>query len=293
MTSRGWFLFASMCVLWGIPYLLIKVAVAGVQPPVVVFARTLIGAILLLPFAFRGGPPTWLRRHWKPLLAFTVLEIMGPWWLLSSAEQQLTSSTTGLLVAATPIIAVLAARERPTLARLIGLVTGFGGVALLAAPELTGGSPWAIAQVLLTAVCYATAPMIVARSMSDVPSLPMTAVCLTVAAIVYAPLAALTWPDRVPSVQVLGALLALGAVCTGLAMAMFFALIREIGPTRAVVIAFVNPAVALAAGVAILGEPLTTSIVVGFVAILVGSALATVTGRRVAEPAVVAAQPDP
>ena len=107
MTGRGWVLFAAMSFLWGIPYLLIKVAVEGVSVPVLVFARTAVGAAVLLPLAFRAGRPTWLRERWRPLLAFAVIEIMVPWGLLSDAERHLTSSMTGLLIAASPILAVL------------------------------------------------------------------------------------------------------------------------------------------------------------------------------------------
>jgi drug/metabolite transporter (DMT)-like permease len=152
-------------------------------------------------------------------------------------------------------------------------------VAVLAAPELRGGEPWAIAEVLLVAVCYATAPIIAARKLNDVPALPMTAVCLTAAALVYTPPAILTWPDALPATEVLLALAGLALICTALAFLVFFALIREVGPSRALVFTYVNPAVAVAAGVAVLGEPLTAAILVSFVLILGGSVLATTRPR--------------
>ena len=110
MSRRGWVLFAAMCVLWGIPYLLIKVAVAEVSVAVLVFARTALGALVLLPLAARPGAVTVVRAHWRALLVFALVEIIGPWALLSDAERVLDSSLTGLLVAAVPIIAVLAGR---------------------------------------------------------------------------------------------------------------------------------------------------------------------------------------
>jgi drug/metabolite transporter (DMT)-like permease len=280
MSGRGWVLFAAMSILWGIPYLMIKVAVEGVSVPMVVFARTAVGAAILLPLALRAGRPTWLRERWRPLLAFAVIEIMIPWGLLSDAEQHITSSMTGLLIAATPIIAVLVGRltgdaERLGPARWAGLAIGLAGVAVLAGPALGDGSPWAIVEVLLVAVCYATAPIIAARRLADVPALPMTAVCLAGAALVYAPPAVLTWPQTLPDGRVLAALAGLAVLCTALAFLVFFALIREVGPSRALVFTYVNPAVAVTAGVLVLGEPLTASILVSFALILAGSVLAT------------------
>ncbi|GAA1289996.1 DMT family transporter [Pseudonocardia aurantiaca] len=274
-----------MSVIWGVPYLMIKVAVEGVSVPVLVFARTAVGAAVLLPLALYqarrgGGQFAGLRRHWRPLAAFAAIEIMVPWWLLSDAERHLTSSMTGLLIAASPIVAAVVGRltgdaERLGPARIAGLAAGLAGVAVLAAPELRSGEPWAIVEVLLVAVCYATAPIIAARKLNDVPALPMTAVCLTGAALVYAPPAVLTWPAALPATEVLVALAGLALVCTALAFLVFFALIREVGPSRALVFTYVNPAVAVAAGVTVLGEPLTAAILVSFVLILGGSVLAT------------------
>jgi drug/metabolite transporter (DMT)-like permease len=283
VSRRGWVLFAAMSVIWGIPYLMIKVAVEGAPVPLVVFARTAIGAAVLLPLALRGGRMAGLRRHWLPLVLFATLEMIVPWFLLTDAERNLTSSTAGLLIAASPIVAVLVAplmgdSDRPTLTRWVGLAVGFAGVAVLAAPELRGGAPLSIAEVLLVATCYAIAPQIAARWLRDVGALPMTAVCLGIAALVYTLPAVVTWPDRMPSTAVLVALAGLAVICTAVAFMVFFALIREVGPARALVFTYVNPAVAVAAGVVVLGEPLTWSILASFGLILAGSVLAT--GRR-------------
>nr|WP_260408107.1 DMT family transporter [Planomonospora venezuelensis] len=273
-------MFVLMSVIWGIPYLMIKVAVDGVSVPVLVFARTAVGAAVLLPLALRGGRMRGVLRHWRPLAAFAAIEIIVPWWLLSDAERHLSSSMAGLLIAASPIVAVLLGRltgdtERLGAVRWAGLAAGLAGVAVLAAPELRGGDPWAIAEVLLTAVCYAIAPLIAARRLKDVPALPMTAACLGLAALVYAPPAAMTWPDALPDGRVLAALAGLALVCTALAFIVFFALIREVGASRALVFTYVNPAVAVAAGVVVLGEPLTAPILASFALILGGSVLAT------------------
>jgi len=286
-----------MCLLWGIPYLMIKVAVAGVSVPVLVFARTGIAALLLLPLAVRPGALASLRAHWRPLLAFAALEIIGPWWLLSDAERHLSSGMTGLLIAAVPIIGVLAARLFGDTTRLgpvrwAGLTLGLAGVLLLAAPHLSGGAAWPVVELLLVAVGYATAPVIAANKLAEVPNLLITASCLSLAALVYAGPAIATWPAELPSTQVLLALGGLAVVCTALAFVLFFELIREVGAPRAMVFTYVNPAVAVAAGVLLLGEPLTALVIVAFALILAGSVLATAR-RREKIPAAVVAQPCP
>jgi drug/metabolite transporter (DMT)-like permease len=283
VSRKGWTLFAVMCLLWGIPYLFIKVAVGGVSVPVVVFARTAIGAVLLLPLALRSGRLDTLRRHWRPLAVFTVLEIIAPWGLLSQAEQRLPSSLAGLLIAAVPIIGVVVARftggtERLSLRRWAGLIIGLAGVVVLAAPDLTGGSGWPVAEILLVAVGYASAPILASRKLTDVPALPMTAACLTAAALVYTPAAIVDWPHRMPSGRVLASLAALGVFCTASAFIVFLRLIREVGTSRAMVFTYINPVVAVAAGVALLGEPLTVTIITSFVLIITGCILAT--GRQ-------------
>jgi drug/metabolite transporter (DMT)-like permease len=276
-------LFTAMSVIWGVPYLLIKVADEGVAVPVLVFARVAVGSAVLLPIAIRRGQIRVLASHWRWLALFAVVEIMLPWALLSDAERRLSSSLTGLLVASVPIIGLVLARltggqERLTVVRWAGLLLGLGGVALLAGPHLTGGGAWPITEVILVALGYATGPLIANRKLSDLPGLGMTAVCLGAAAVVYAPAAALTWPSRMPSAAVLGSLAGLGLLCTAIAFVLFFQLIAELGPARATVITYVNPAVAVALGVTVLGEPLTPAIVAAFVLILAGSVLATRSG---------------
>ncbi|TVZ99579.1 drug/metabolite transporter (DMT)-like permease [Streptomyces sp. BK340] len=292
MTARGWFLFSLMGVVWGIPYLMIKVAVGDLSPAMVVFTRCALGALLLLPFAIRQGRLiSVVRTHWRPMLAFACIEIVGPWFTLTDAERHLSSSTAGLLIAGVPIVGVLLARffgdtERLGARRVAGLALGLAGVAVLTVPHLTGGDARSLGEVLLTVLGYATAPLIAARWLKDVPTLQLTAPCLTLAALVYAPAAAATWPSTVPSGQVLASLAGLGVICTALAFVAFLELIKEVGPTRSTVITYVNPAVAVAAGALFLNEPLTSGILIAFTLILAGSVLATATAgpRRPARP---------
>ncbi len=281
MTARGWFLFSLMGVLWGIPYLMIKVAVDEVSPSTVVFVRCALGAALLLPFAIRqGNLIRVVRQHWRPMLAFAVIEVIGPWWTLTDAERHLSSSTAGLLIAGVPIVSVLLARffgdaERLGARRMTGLGLGLGGVAVLTVPHLTGGNVLSLTEVLITVIGYATAPLIMARHLKQVPTLQLIAPVLLLAALVYAPAAALTRPSTLPSTSALVSLAALGVICTALAFVAFLELIREVGPTRATVFTYVNPAVAVAAGALFLDEHLTPAIAASFALILAGSFLAT------------------
>jgi drug/metabolite transporter (DMT)-like permease len=287
VTRRGWWLFAAMSLIWGIPYLLIKVAVGGVAPPVLVLARVTIGAALLLPIAIRRNELKQLLPHWRWLVLFALVEIVTPWLLLSEAETRLPSSLSGLLIASVPIlVAVLSllsgGSDRLTAVRWAGLLIGLGGVALLVAGGSVHGDAGSVGEVLLVALCYAIGPLIAAQKLSELPSLGITAACLAFAAVLYAPLAALTWPSALPAAKVLAALAGLAVICTAVAFLGFFALIAEAGPARATVITYVNPAVAVALGVLVLGERLTVAMAVAFALILGGSVLATRTGRPVA-----------
>jgi len=283
VSRRGWLLFAAMGVIWGIPYLLIKVADGGVSVPVLVCTRVAIGSLLLLPVAIRGGHLGALRGYIPWLAAFTAVEIVGPFALLSTAERHLPSSTSGLLIAAVPIFSALLAwltrsGDRLTAIRWAGLAIGLAGVALLAGPGAGRGGTLPVILALLTALGYSIGPLIANRKLADLPPVAVNAVCLGTAALLYAPFAALTWPHSRPSPAVLGALAGLGVICTAAGFLVFFALIAEAGPARATVITYINPAVAVVLGVLVLGEHLTAAIVVSFALILGGSVLATRPG---------------
>jgi drug/metabolite transporter (DMT)-like permease len=284
VSRRGWLLFAAMGLIWGVPYLLIKVAVGGVAPPVLVLARVSIGAAILLPIAIRRGELGALRPHWRWLVIFAVVEIITPWLLLSEAETRLPSSLSGLLIAAVPVLVAVLARftgtkDRMSPIRWAGLLVGLGGVALLLGPGAPRGETGQVFEVLAVAVCYAIGPLVASRKLSGLPSIGMTAVCLAFASVVYAPLAALDWPSAVPAAKVLWSIAGLAVVCTAIAFILFFALIGEAGPARASVITYVNPAVAVALGVLVLSERLTLVMAGSFGLILLGSVLATRSGR--------------
>lgn len=284
MSRRGWALLVAVGIIWGVPYLLIKVAVQDVTPPMLVLVRTALGAVVLLPFALRGDGLRALRGRWRAVAAFAVLEIVGPWVLLSNAERTLASSTTGLLVATVPIMAVVLGRlvgDRLPVAgvRWVGLAVGLAGVAVLAGPGSGAAEAWPLVQVLLAALGYAAAPIIAARSLQGVRAVTLTAVCLSLSALVYLPVVLLTGPHPVPGPAALGSLAALGLVCTALAFVLFFRLISEVGAARSTLVAYINPLVAVALGAVVLDEPVTAAVVVAAVLIVAGSAAASVQGR--------------
>ena len=279
MTRRGWILFLAMAVIWGIPYLLIKVAVGDLSPVTVVFLRTAIAAALLVPLAAARGELFPLLARWRPIALYTLVEVAVPWLLLPTAEQRLTSSLAGLLIAAVPLIAAVLGLltrgdDRLDARRVAGLVVGFAGVAALLGLDVSQVDARSVGEVGLVAVGYAIGPMIVARRLSGVPALGVVAASVALTAAVYAPVGLAWLPARLPPLQVLAAVAVLGVVCTALAFVLFFALIAEAGPLRAQAITYVNPAVALALGVALLGEPFTAGIVVGLAMIVIGVLLA-------------------
>lgn len=284
--TRAWLLFAAMALLWGVPYLFIKQAVDSYSPPAIVAGRTLIGALILLPFALRSKAlrPAWSKIGW--VLAFGAIEMAGPFLLLGHAEQTLPSGLTGLLVATVPLFAALIALgggDRSTLrpSRAIGLVIGFAGVfVIVAGPGLAienGGGLIAVGEVLLVAVLYAIAPFIVARKLEGVPALGTITLSLFAVGIFYLPIGLVT-QHEVPTVTSTAALLALAVLCTAVAFIAFFALIERVGPVRAPLFTYVNPVVAIVLGAIVLSEPLTIGLLIGVPLVILGCWLAATGG---------------
>jgi drug/metabolite transporter (DMT)-like permease len=266
--------------------LLIRVAVRHLEPATLVFLRTGIGALLLVPIALARHELQPLVSRWSWLLVYTVVELAIPWVLLSTAEERLPSSLSGLLVAAVPLVgAVLAfsAARRGVGGRgdrlgtrgLVGLFVGLAGVAALVGFDVHGGDIGSVALIAIVVVGYATGPLVLDRRLGDLPVLGVVAASLVLCAAAYAPFAVTHMPARVPSGRVIAAVAVLGVLCTALAFVLFFHLIAEIGPVRATVITYVNPAVAVVLGVVFLHERFSAGTAVGFVLILVGSVLAT------------------
>ncbi|MGA2641973.1 MAG: DMT family transporter [Spirochaetia bacterium] len=280
MARRNVLLFAAMCVIWGIPYLLIRVAVAEITPAMLVFARTAIGALILMPFVIARGGLRGIGRRWIPLLAFAVAEVAGPWLFLFSAEQHISSSLAGLLVSSVPLVGVAIAplfgnRERMGPLGVGGLALGVVGVAAIVGVDFRASDATALIQMALVVIGYAFGPAILSRYLKGVPSVSAIGLSLAACALAYAPLAAAQWPNAMPGAWVLASVGVLAIVCTAVAFMLFFELVAAIGPVRATVITYVNPAVAALLGVAVLNEKFTVGMGIGFALVLGGSILAT------------------
>jgi drug/metabolite transporter (DMT)-like permease len=282
VSRRAWALFVAMSLIWGVPYLLIKIAVAELSPLEVVFARVLIAAVLLLPVALSRGALAGLRPRLGWLVGLALLEVAVPFPLIAAAEQRIASSLTGILISVEPLfIALLALRfdagERVSGLRLVGLLIGLAGVVTLLGLDLGGSASelMGAGMVLLATLCYAGGAMLVQRRLRDVDPLGVSASTLVISVVLLAPWAWWSLPAAPPAPEVLAALVVLGAVCTAIAFILFFALIAAAGPGRAAVITYVNPAVAVALGIVVLGEPITAATVAGFLLIIAGCWLAT------------------
>jgi drug/metabolite transporter (DMT)-like permease len=278
MTKRGWILFLSLGLLWGMPYLLIRIAVLEIDPLVVAGMRTLIGSLLLLPVALHRKALLPAFQQWKWLLAFTVIEISVPWVMLGHAETRLNSSTAGLLIAIVPLFAAVIVsklgHERLEPRRALGLGIGFAGVALLVGLDMRLTDLLAVGATILVALFYAIGPIIINRKLNDVPAIGVITGSLILATVIYAPIAPFLWPEQF-SAAAGWSVLGLGVLCTAAAFMVFFALIAEVGPARATVITYVNTAVAIALGVLVLNEPLTKGMAIGFPLVIIGSILGT------------------
>ena len=294
MSWRTWTTFVVLCVIWGIPYFLIKVALIELSPAVVAWGRIALGAAVLLPIAWHRGVLRPALGHKGALIAFAICELVIPFSTISFAETRISSSLTGVLVATVPLtVAVIAplfgVRERLGPRRVIGLAIGFAGVvALLGIDRLSGAEQWIGAASLIFAVLgYAIGPLIVQRHLAGVDELGATAASLSVAALVLLPFALMSAPTQMPNATSIASVIVLGVVCTALALILFFYLIHAAGASRAAVVAYINPGIAALLGVLVLHEPFGIGLVIGLSMILFGSWLAT-SGKRQADASVAA-----
>ena len=282
MTRKSWSLFAAVGFLWGIPYLLIRVAVRDFSPAMVVFSRVLIGALILVPLALRQKSFGAALKNFKYIFLYAAFEIMGPWFLITKAEMKISSGLAGLLVATVPIWATIYASMTGDKTvwhhkRLMGLVIGFVGlVAVVGIESLSGkNSIWAIFSILVAAVGYALAPNMIMKKLPHVSGLAINALAMTMATVVYAPFAIIQWPTGHVSRDSLLSVIALGIFPTAMAFVVFFAVLKEIGPARASLVTYLNTAFAVVLGVLILSEPLTLGIIIGLPLVLAGSYFAS------------------
>ena len=294
MSRKALVLFLALGVIWGVPYLLIRIAVADYHPVIVAFGRAAIGALVLLPFALRGNGVMAGFRKPGWLILFTLAEISGPWFLIGFAETRVTSSLAGLIIALTPILAavlgVVVSQERLGAGRLIGLALGLAGVAALLGFDEQPVELWPVLALGASALGYALGPIIVVRKLADTDDGAVVVASLIVASVLYLPFVPAYWPARFPLDASL-AVIALAVVCTALAFQLLFALIAEVGASRATVIAYLNPAVAVLLGVAVLGEPFSLALLVGFALIVAGSYFATTRRSERSESTAAAIEP--
>jgi drug/metabolite transporter (DMT)-like permease len=280
MTRRGLVLFTLMSVIWGIPYLFIRVAVAEITPATLVLARTAVAAAILLPIALVRVDLRPILARWRWLVTFAAIEIAVPWVLLGSAEQHLSSSLTGLLIAGVPLVGttfaiVTGGADRLGRAGLLGLLIGLLGVGAIVWGDFATTDAPAVLEVAIVVVCYAVGPAILARRLDGLPAVGVMALSLTLCAVVYVPIAAVQLPAAVPSPNVLAAVAILAVLCTAAGFLVFAALIDEIGPVRSTVITYINPAVAAVLGVLVLNETFSVTMGIGLALVILGSTLAT------------------
>lgn len=298
MTGRAWVAFATVALLWGIPYFLIKVAVADVSPAIVALSRLVLGAVILLPIAWRRGAlgPAWRRLPWVALIGVEYMAVA--WLLIPLGETYISSSLAAVMVACVPLMVILLSlrRERPQPVQLAGLVAGLAGVAIMVGVDVAGRPAELIGAACLVGVviCYAVSPIIISRRLSGTDQIGVISLALAIGAVVEAVPAALTLPRHAPSLTTIGALAGLGVLCTAIAMVVFFLLITEAGPSRATVVTYINPLIAVLLGVIVLGERFTASIAIGGALILAGSWFATRGARpRASQPAPARASTSP
>jgi drug/metabolite transporter (DMT)-like permease len=285
MSRRGWFLFILVGFLWGVPYLFIKVAVNpdnGFTPAVVVCLRTAIGAAILIPLAMRQGQLGAALRGAKYVFAYALLEMIGPWILIGTAEQKIPSGLAGLLVASVPIWATIFASMRGDKTvwqkkRLLGIVMGFIGlIAVVGIESITGSAdPLSIFMVLLASIGYSYAVMMVQSALPDVSGIAINAAAMAMTALFYLPWAIVQWPEHQISAGAIRAVVGLGVLSTGAAFVAFFTLATIIGVARGSLVTYLNTACAVVLGVIILNEPLTVGIVLGLPLVLIGSYFAS------------------
>ncbi len=285
MSRRNLILFILAGFLWGIPYLFIRVAVDsdnGFSPALVVLGRVFIGALILIPISIYDKSFFTAIKGWKYIAVYALFEMVGPWILIGTAEQKISSGLAGLLVSSVPIFSTLIAStygDKSVLQprRLFGIVVGFLGVFLLVGIEsFTGSSdPISILMILAASLGYAFAVIHVTRKMPGASGVAINGIAMAMTAIFYSPALVFLWPDRPISHNAIYSLIALGVFSTGIAFAVFFTVMAEIGPTRASLVTYMNTAFAVVLGVIILNEPLTVGIIVGLPLVLIGSYLAS------------------
>jgi drug/metabolite transporter (DMT)-like permease len=282
MSRKGWILFALVGLLWGVPYLFMKVAVEELSTPMIVFSRLMIGAALLVPLALREGSLKGALKYWRYILLYAVLEMVIPWSLITSSQRDLSSGVVALLVATVPIWATLFAHQTgdSTAAhrvRIFGIVIGLIGITLIVGIESISdfGNIRALLQILVAAASYAWAVNMITRKAPGISGIAINGIAMMMSSVIFAPFAIANRPETLPSLEVILSMLGLGVLCSGIAFWVFFVVLDEIGPARASLVVYPNTAVAVVLGIVILREPITLAILIGLPLVLIGSYFAS------------------
>lgn len=284
---RGWLIdFLLLSAVWGASFLFMRIAVVefGAMPTAAL--RTAIAAAFLLPLLLLRKLGPQLRQHWKKVFAIGVLNSGIPFALYSFALLSITTGLSAILNATVPMFGALVAwlwlKDKPTASRVLGLVIGFAGVAMLAwdeasfKPQGSGIAPaWAVVACLVATLCYGIAASAAKRHLAGLPAL-VTATGSQLGAMLALALPALwLWPAHLPGARAWLALVAVGVLCTGLAYVLYFRLIEQAGPARALAVTFVVPVFAVFYGVLFLGESVTGWMLLCGAVIVCGTALST------------------
>lgn len=288
MTRRGWWLFAAVALLNGISYVFIRVAVEEVPPLVVVWLRTGVAAMVLVPIALQRGVLRGFTRRWREMVVLTLVQVAGPFLLITYGEQYVTSSLAGLLVSTEPVLVLLLlvglglyrrdrVRERVSTAQVVGMLLGLAGVAALLGVDVGRSGPqlFGASLVLLAALSYAVASFLIRRATRDDDPIGVIAVIVVITTVLLTPAALPALPGQVPDLPATASIVALGVLCTAGAFMAYFALLAEVGPSRGAVVFFATPVVTVVAGAMILDEAVTATTLLGLVLIVIGSRLAT------------------
>jgi drug/metabolite transporter (DMT)-like permease len=271
-----------LAALWGASFLFIRIAVPYFGPVPLIELRVGIGGLFLLPLLLlRGGLPD-LRTAILPIFVVGVVNSALPFTLLAFAAMSLTAGFVSILNASSPLFGAMVAyfwlKDRLSPLRVVGLVTGFAGVALLVWDKASfkpGGSGLAIMAALLAAIFYGVAVNYTKKKLARVNSLAIATGSQLCATIALLPLAAWYWPAEVPGFKIWMIVLGLAAGCTGLAFIIYFRLIANVGPARAIAVTFLIPVFGVLWGALFLDETPTVSMLAGCAVILLGTALAT------------------
>ncbi|HUY06725.1 MAG TPA: EamA family transporter [Acidimicrobiales bacterium] len=271
--------FIIVGIVWGFPYLFIKIAIRELRPETMIFFRCAITLVALLPMALRQRRIDLVLRHWFALVSYTAVEIAIPWYLLARAEERVTSSIAGLVVATVPLFGLVLAllyrtEQRVSPIRIVGLLIGLCGVVVTIGIDIHGASAFSVIEILISAFGYALGPTIFNQYLFDIPPVTVIASSFAIGSLIYLPFGLLNLPSRI-SLEATMAVLSLALICSVTGFILFFRLINDVGPARATVVTYLNPVVAVIAGVIVLGEPFGNGLAIGLPLVIVGSILAT------------------